>query len=117
MGYNATVVVMLDALEAVRADKQFGRNLANAIIKHGYRDDYTTVGTQVLNSLYHNAARVVHKDHADVNHLILVGGNTGVDLGSLWLGNSKYEEQDLQVAEELAERHGYHLRKNPRRHK
>lgn len=72
MGFNATVVVLLDQLHSIENDPEFGRKLANAIRQHGYDRDkpYVTGQTQVIE---------VH--HADSQVVVTVGGNTGRVLG------------------------------------
>lgn len=75
MGLNATVVVLLDQLDAIRKDPLFGEKLANAIIhkaNNSSRGDhqYVTGQTQVIE---------VH--HADNQVVVTVGGNCGRVLG------------------------------------
>lgn len=72
MGFNATIVVLLDQLHSIEADPEFGRKLATAIRHHGYDRDkpYVTGQTQVIE---------VH--HADSQVVVTVGGNTGRVLG------------------------------------
>lgn len=73
MGHNATVVVMTDALEAIKDDPLFGKKLADAISKSGAYNTYVDVsaGNHV------NAATVVEVHHADMKRIIVVGHNWG----------------------------------------
>lgn len=73
MGFNATIVVLLDQLDSIRRDAEFGKRLADAIIKKSSdpnSDPYVTGQTQVIE---------VH--HADHQIVVAVGGNTGQVLG------------------------------------
>lgn len=75
MGYNTTVVIMNDALEAIGRDHEFGKNLRQAILKAvSAKECPVRVG-----SLGHStAAKVIETHHADVDVLVRVGGNQGV---------------------------------------
>jgi hypothetical protein len=79
MGFNATVVVLLDRLHEIGKDPEFGRKLELAILAkasdpdgkhHGYGYDEATGQTQVVE---------VH--HADHYAVVAVGGNCGQVLG------------------------------------
>jgi len=78
MGYNATVVVMLDSLNEISTDPAFGKNLADAINKvacfHGKPVD---VSARVGNCTCANAATVIEVHHADQDVYVKVGGNYG----------------------------------------
>jgi len=71
VGYNAAVVVLLDRLDEIERDQEFGKKLV-AAIRHraSYgdrcREPYVTGQTQVVSVA-----------HADTLQVIAVGGNTG----------------------------------------
>lgn len=77
MGFNATVVVLVDQLDDIANDPHFGRKLADAIVhkandpnnKYGF-EPYVTGQTQVVE---------VH--HADQQVIVAVGGNCGQVIG------------------------------------
>lgn len=75
MGYNTTVVIMNDALEAIGKDPEFGKNLKQAVLRAvSAKECPVRVG-----SLGHStAAKVIETHHADVDVLIRVGGNQGI---------------------------------------
>jgi len=102
MGFNTTVVVMNDALSAIRSDEEFGASLAQACLMahRGVRVDVPSKG-------HVNAAAVLESHHADRLVPVLVGGNTGyvIDDCSLHYRDSSSESL-LKV---LAERLGYRL--------
>lgn len=109
MGWNTTVVVLNDALDQIKNDPEFGKNLAAACSHRTVTD-----GPVDVSAGYHgNAASVVETHHADVTKVILVGGNTADDLGSAYLYGD--EPKELRLARAMAEKHGYHLRKNPKK--
>ena len=73
MGYNATVVVMVDALDQIEKDPDFGKKLSAAILKVGCYGKPVDVSAG-----YHvNAATVVESHHADQDVYVKVGGNCG----------------------------------------
>ena len=118
MGWNTTVVVLNDALDQIAKDPKFGEKLARAISSLS-TEQYITeregrqfYGVDVDAGNHCNAATVIETHHADVQKLVLVGGNMGEDLGAVWLGGGE-EPKELRLARSLAEHYGYHLRKNP----
>ena len=105
MGFNATVVVMVDALHIIEKDPEFGKTLAEAInqISH-YREKahgFVSSGGHV------NAAEVIEVHHADGKHLIAVGGNTGWDLGRV----TSYRSTEEEMLRAWADRLGFTLRR------
>lgn len=74
MGFNATVVVLLDQLYRIENDPTFGKQLAEAIraksMKPQLDHPYVVGQTQVIE---------VH--HADYQVVVAVGGNTGRVMG------------------------------------
>jgi len=75
MGYNATVVVMNDALGDIENDPNFGKNLVAAILQVSNRNGKIV---DVVAGSHGNAAHVVETHHADQTAIITVGGNLGV---------------------------------------
>lgn len=73
MGYNATVVVLVDALTEIREDPQFGWNLAAAINKVSCFGG----SVDVVAGNHYNAATVIECHHADQDVVVKVGGNYG----------------------------------------
>jgi hypothetical protein len=85
MGYNATLVVMVDALDAIKNDPEFGKKLADAIqhvaaYQHSdhFRYGQGDVAAHSKNGGIHtNAATVIEVHHADHDIFVRVGGNMG----------------------------------------
>ena len=105
MGYNTTVVVMNDSLHAISRDSEFGKKLSDAVtlVRRGKQD---------VHSGWHvNAATVIETHHADSIHLVAVGGNVGEDLG--YVGH--WMSDEIEYIKELAAKHGYTLRKKPKK--
>lgn len=69
MGYNATVMVLLDELGSIERDPEFGAKLAAAI-------KAKAVDPQMTADLA--GASVVEVHHADNTTLVTVGGNVGI---------------------------------------
>lgn len=105
MGFNATVVVMNDALHAIEQDVQFGAKLARAVSEQYGRHENVDVSAMS----HVNAATVIGVHHADEMHLFAVGGNTGYDFG--YQGNYRSKEEELLKS--WAEKLGYVLHKKP----
>jgi len=106
MGWNASVVVLLDALDDIEQDPEFGRKLVRAIRKQLREPQYVTSGRSA------NAAVVVLQHHADELSVVAVGGNMGrvVCRGLPWsllreADNNKFREQIVrEVAQRLSQR-------------
>ena len=83
MGHNATVVVMVDALDMISKDPEFGKKLAEKIIhvaayQHmdNFRYSQGDISANVPNGGVHcNAATVVEVHHADQDVYVRVGQN------------------------------------------
>lgn len=90
MGFNTTVVVLNDAVDSIRNDKDFGRKLADAITHRAV----TSKPIDVSAGNHVNAALVVESHHADELKAILVGGNYGEDLGYIGRWDLKVEEPE-----------------------
>lgn len=112
MGWNTTVVVLNDALGDIKNDPEFGKNLAEAISKltlpPSHRSKY---GVDVVAGCHANAATAIETHHADGTAVVAVGGNMGVNLGTV--GPYGDEEYEVRVLKALAKLHGYTLRKKP----
>lgn len=85
MGYNATIVVLLDQLDRIENDPNFGRQLAGAIRAKANRprDDHQWVAGQT---------QVIEVHHADYQVVVAVGGNTGRVIGNpVWYSSTDDE--------------------------
>ncbi len=111
MGYNTTVIVMNDALDAIKKDPMFGKTLADSVTKlvgqNGPIDvpAYSPSGRGV----YVNAATAIETHHADIIKMIAVGGNFARDLGYVGFWNAKDEDLLRQLADSM----GYRIVKKP----
>jgi len=110
MGWNTTVVVMNDSLDAIRRDSKFGEKLYDACLRihnsegRGINVSATPDGTQA----YHvNAATVIESHHADGTALVAVGGNYGVSLGEFYAPG--LEDKDVRLLKQLADKLGYRI--------
>lgn len=75
MGYNTTVVIVNDALEAIAEDPNFGKELKTAILKAVSKSQCPV---HVSAGCYSIAASVIETHHADFDVLVRVGDNRGV---------------------------------------
>jgi hypothetical protein len=77
MGYNATVVVLLDRLDEIEKDPEFGKKLSAAIRARasyrGWEDKYP----DRANPYVPGQTYVADVAHADALQIVAVGGNTG----------------------------------------
>ena len=107
MGWNATVVVMTDALHEIERDTDFGRKLASAIsmLNVNSRPQHVSAGC------HGNAASAIELHHADHHAIVAVGGNMGTVLGHAHCD----QDQKLAIIKQLAESMGYSLRKKAKR--
>ena len=106
MGYNTTVVVLNDALDQIEKDKDFGRNLAQAVRTAAVVPDTR----QDIGAGNHaNAAHVVECHHADQTILVTVGGNLGSVRGRTY--GWRHDDPQVQYAllRDWADKLGYDL--------
>lgn len=103
MGYNTTLIVLNDALDQIRKDKEFGFNVAQAISKLSVVPKGHTV--DIMSGNHGNAASVIESHHADMVKLISVGGNNAHDLGYVGFWQSKPED----ILREYAKSLGYRI--------
>ena len=111
MGWNATVIVMLDSLHEIAADPGFGAKLASAIkgmsLPTTYRNRMVSAGGHC------NAAEVIETHHADDTAIVAVGGNFGTKLALVPSREHRTEEGQLSILKQLAEKHGYYIARKP----
>lgn len=113
MGINTGLIVLNDALNHIKDDRDFGKKLASASITchaFGKHVDIPSGG-------YVNAATVFCSHHADYHGLYLIGGNTGIHTGAAVYCN-KYVEQDVLILDALkdyADLLGYRLVKKSKK--
>lgn len=100
MGYNATVVVLMDRLNEIENDPYFGKKLCDAI---RYRAAYGPRGIDQRGIPYvPGQTDVVSVEHADVAQVVIVGANCGQMVGrGRW--SLKPEEILKHVLKELKE--------------
>ena len=111
MGYNTTIVVMNDALDAIAEDKNFGAKLRSAVLEaSGFGKKHV-----VVSAMGHaNAATVIETHHADEHVISVVGANCGQVLGRGW-GYADWRKADVQekLLHEMADAFGFRLVKKP----
>lgn len=78
MGWNSTVVVYHDALDQIKNDPDFGRNLAEAISGLPLLKHHGKTHADVQAGNHSNAAMVVESHHADSCAVVTVAGNLGI---------------------------------------
>lgn len=95
MGFNATVVVLLDQLHVIERDPEFGKKLAQAIRYRASRptDDREAPGYRPFGAEATGQTQVIEVHHADKQMVVAVGGNTGRVLG--YGGNYNYEDDEI----------------------
>jgi hypothetical protein len=97
MGFNATVVVLLDRLHEIENDPEFGRKLCAAIRFRGsYPDGHERdrFGAECTGQ-----TQVIEVHHADSYFVTAVGGNCGRVLG---YGGGYANDEDAIVKELVA---------------
>jgi hypothetical protein len=104
MGFNTTIVIMNDALHQIGKDPEFGKNVAEAIMM---RETYGDKLVDIPSGNHVNAASVIETHHADGMHAVLVGGNSGYNLG--WVGGYSLNPSDSEHAKTLLKALADHL--------
>jgi hypothetical protein len=89
MGFNATVVVLVDQLSRIENDPSFGKQLADAI-----RAKLNDPNERHIKVPYiAGQTQVIEAHHADSMMVVAVGGNTGKVLG--YGGSYRSEPDDM----------------------
>jgi hypothetical protein len=114
MGFNSTLIIRNDSLIDIEKDPEFGKKVCAAIRKFGFTKE-SSAGT-IRSGCSANAADVVHVDHADSHHCIIVGCNTAWDLGYCGSWHPNYhdtseEERNVEYIRKIAASMGYNLTK------
>lgn len=106
MGFNATVVVLLDRLHEIERDPEFGRKLSDAIRYRATHPKHIDTperrcGYQPFGAEATGQTQVIEVHHADGQIVVTVGGNTGRVLG---YGGGYSADDDTIVKELVASR-------------
>ena len=107
MGYNTALMVCNDGLSQLERDADAGKKIARGVLAAGQATvNYIAIGNHA------NPVSILPSQHADVDQLVIVGGNTIRHVHSFYrlIGcSSRPLEEDVLSA--LAEELGYTLRK------
>ena len=109
LGFNTTMIVLNDALDAIENDQDFGKKVANAIKQLNLRPDDGR-GIDISSHGHANAATVVEQHHADYTVLCAVGGNCVSVLGSVFAYRHNTEQVQYQLLKMLADKLGFILK-------
>lgn len=107
MGYNATVVVIVDALDQIRNDPKFGQKLAEAVSSKAANPRADDRMFDVTAGSHCNAAHVVEVHHADNTALVSVGGNLGIKQLERYGWNHHTEEGQIELLKRWAHKLGF----------
>ena len=117
MGCNITVVVLTDALEQIKNDKEFGKKLVEAVHNLNAPADQRVMHPLYISAGNHcNAATVIEDHHADQVKVIAVGGNMGsvIGYGGNWKNMREGDENKENILRSLAAELGFQLHKRPK---
>ena len=81
MGYQATVVILMDSIHTIRDDPKFGEKLYEACLNKSVSPKHPVNIKAYANGCSCDAGCVVEVHHASDERKVLVGGNTGVVIG------------------------------------
>lgn len=108
---NTSLLILNDALDAIKRDPDFGRKVAMNVQGHQQSSSYIHSGNFV------NAARVIETHHNEYTSVVAVGGNCATILGNIYGNRHSEESFQLQILSELAGRLGYTLVADAKRSK
>ena len=107
MGFNSCIVINNDLLGYIQKDKEFGRKTELAICRwaHDYNPSPICQG-----------AEVVMTAHARGIFPILFGNCTGKIVKDIYIDeNVPADDMETHLLKQLADKHGYYLRKKPKK--
>ena len=110
MGYVATIVVNVDALHLIKDDKDFGKNVYHAVTPL-----YTRGPNNVSVGGFCSAARVIEQHNSDYAVPVMVGGHGDNVVSGVNVNYSFRENTELEMLKQLAVKHGFSLRKKPKK--
>ena len=108
MGYVATLVINMDALHLIKDDKEFGKSVYYAVSSLDTRE-----GGRVTVGGFHSAAQAIERHHSSQAVTVLVGGHQDKAISGVAVDFTLQENTELEVLKQLAEKHGFSLRKKP----
>jgi hypothetical protein len=110
MGFNTSLIVLNDAIDAIEKDPEFGKKVAEAVLQLPHHKRYRpNHGVDISSGCNANAATVVETHHADYTVLLAVGGNCVTELGSVFAFRHNTEEVQVMLLKMLAEKLGYEV--------
>jgi hypothetical protein len=103
MGWNTSMIILNDAVDAIGKDKEFGQKVHDAVLRCGSRNKQINIpsGPNI------NAATIIESHHADSSVLLAVGGNCASVLTSVFDFRHNTEETQVKLLRELADKLGY----------
>jgi hypothetical protein len=109
LGWNATLLILTDALHQIKEDKEFGKKVHDAVLHFGLKNEPVDINCNG----HCNAATVIDHHHADTSSLIAIGGNYGTVILQYCGGYSHHTDQaKLNILEEFARQMGYKIVKD-----
>ena len=106
MGHNTSMLILNDALNSIKNDKEFGRKVHEAVCELS-----SGRGQIDISSGGHcNAATVVETHHADATSVVAFQGNLATVLAEHIYAYGD-EPEEIRILKQLADKYGYSLRK------
>lgn len=106
MGFNTSMIIMNDALDAIEKDPEFGKKVVEAVRRvHREHDIDIPSGPNV------NAATVIETHHADVTTILAFGGNYATIIHETYGYRHHDPDFKLRLLKELAESLGFTIAK------
>ncbi len=114
MGFNSTLVVMNDALDSIKDDKELGEKIYHAVMKLSLQQS-----TDINCGGHVNAITAIESHHASRVVSVLVGGNYGKAIDSVFISDrwENMEQMKFELLKELANNMGYRVSKKPQKKK
>lgn len=114
MGYNTSILILNDSLDAIKKDEQFGKRLADGILESYGRPSGKI---DVRAGMHMSAVSIIAQHHADVKSLIMVGGNYGREIERFHYEFPIYDSDrgKLAILRKFAWQLGYRVVKKPER--
>lgn len=116
MGYNTAAIILNDGLDQIAKDTNIGAKI-DAAVGLAQRGRLHPIGIESgidISAGYHvNAMQVLPSQHADIDQIIIIGGNYARSVINLRNSPHRCTEGELQewLLEQLADHLGYELKK------
>lgn len=113
MGYDATIVINMDAVDQIKQDHKFGEKVYEACCQVS-ASGKKQIG--ISSGCYSSAAVAVDCHHMDWHQVMIIGGRGAIvcNAGTHWKQDETDDDVQIRALKDWADKLGYRLSKKPK---